>query len=121
MEKMSQRDYAVASAWRVGLFAVVTVAYPFLLASVLRSSNCAGVGGACGALALVISMVVKPIIFIAFVVSMIAISVRRARDVGLPGFAALVIPALMLSDWQFGPTFGAPCSVGFVLGSMGAL
>lgn len=116
---MARTDFAIAVAWRLGLFIAATVAFPFALAVILKASNCRGVGGACGALALVIGVYVKPIIVIAFVASLFGVAIRRMRDLGVPGLVGLFVPLLLLFDWQFLTIVGAPWSVGFVLGGPG--
>lgn len=118
---MTRKEYAVAAGWRLGLFIAATVGFPFALFAVLKGSNCASIGGACGALALVIGLYVKPVIFIVFLGSMVAISVRRVRDLGLPAYLGLLVPALLVVDWQFATIVGAPWSVGFVLGGLFSL
>lgn len=117
-KSITRGEYAIAVGWRLGLFVAVTVAFPFALAGTLTASKCAGVGGACGALALVIGLYVKPIVFLVFLASLIGISLKRARDLGVPGAIGLLVPALLLADWQFATIVGAPWSVGFVLGGV---
>jgi uncharacterized membrane protein YhaH (DUF805 family) len=115
--KMSRAAYARAAAIRVGLFVVVTLGYPFALAAIVKNSGCGN--DTCGALSLVISLVAKPAIYLVFVLSVIAITVRRVRDIGLPVALAAIVPVLMLGDLMTMMAFGAPWTVGFVMGAVG--
>lgn len=113
---MSRGAYARAAGIRIGLFAAVTFAYPFALYAIVKSTHCGN--DTCGAVSLVVSMFAKPTIYLLFVLSFIGITIRRVRDIGIPVVLAAIVPALMLGDLMFGFTFGAPWSLGFVLGGM---
>jgi|HubBroStandDraft_6_1064221.scaffolds.fasta_scaffold511119_1 uncharacterized membrane protein YhaH (DUF805 family) len=116
--RMSRGAYARAAAIRIGLFVAATVAFPFVLYAIIKSSNCAGIGGACGALALVVSFYIKPPLYILLVLSFVGITVRRVRDIGLPVALAAAVPVLMLGDVIFGMTFGAHWSLAFTFGAI---
>lgn len=105
-----------ASALRLGLFIASVVGFPFLLMAIVAASGCRGAGGACGALGLVVGTAFKPLAFILFVFSFVGISVRRARDAGMPGLVGLFIPLLFTSNYAFLIYAGAPWSVGFSAG-----
>jgi hypothetical protein len=113
---MGQRAYAVSLAWRVGIFLLVTLGFPALTMLIMKATNCRSVGGACGAVALVSGIYLKPVIFLVFVGSVAWITFARMRDLAVSGFVGLVVPVLLLMDWQFGVILGAHWSVGFVLG-----
>lgn len=114
---LSRGAYARAAAIRIGAFVAVTAIFPFLLSAIAFASNCANVGGACGALGVVVSLFAKPVIYFLFVLSFINITVRRLRDLRLPAVLAIILPVLMLGDTMFGITMGAPWGLGFALGS----
>jgi uncharacterized membrane protein YhaH (DUF805 family) len=114
--RLSRGRYARATAVRIGLFVAATLAFPFLLYAIIKSSNCGGIGGACGALGLVVSVYLKPPFYLLLVLSFIGITIRRVRDVGLPVALAAVVPVLMLGDVMFGMTFGGPWSLAFSFG-----
>jgi uncharacterized membrane protein YhaH (DUF805 family) len=105
-----------AAALRIGLFIASVVAFPFLLLGIARLSGCAGVGGACGALGLVVSMAIKPLAFILLVFSLIGISVRRTRDAGMPGALGLLIPLLFTANYTLFVYAGAPWTFAFSSG-----
>lgn len=113
---LTRRGFALALAWRLGLLVALTPTFPFITSFIAKVSNCASIGGACGAVALVSGLWLKPIIFLVFVASMLRISMRRARDVALPGSLGLIVPLLLLMDWHYGVTLGAHWSVGFSIG-----
>ncbi|MEZ5907320.1 MAG: DUF805 domain-containing protein [Hyphomicrobiaceae bacterium] len=113
---LSRRDYAIAALIRIAVFLAVTFAFPFLLKTFVYSTNCRGVGGACGALALVVAIYLKPIIYLVFVYSWLGITVRRLRDAGLPVALVGVLVVLFWADAAFAVVFGSPWTVGFVLG-----
>jgi uncharacterized membrane protein YhaH (DUF805 family) len=114
--KLSRGAYARGAAIRIGLFVAVTLAYPFVLMTIVKGSHCGN--DTCGALSLVISLVAKPAIHLVFILSFIGITMRRVRDIGLPVALAAIVPVLMLGDLTAATAFGAPWSVGFVLGGM---
>jgi len=117
--QMSRGRYTRAVLIRLGLFIAATAAFPFLLYGIAILSNCRSVGGACGAVGLVVSLYGKPPIYLVFVASFIGITIKRLRDLRLPVALAAIVPLLMLADFSFGVTIGAPWSLGFVLGAMG--
>ena len=117
--QMSRDRYTRAVLVRLGLFVAATAAFPFLLYGIATLSNCRSVGGACGAVGLVVSLYGKPPIYLLFVASFIGITIKRLRDLRLPVALAAIVPLLMLADFSFGVTIGAPWSLGFVLGAMG--
>lgn len=117
---LSGPDFARAAAYRNTAFAVFTTAFPFLLSSLVSASGCRGVGGACGALGLVLSMYIKPFVFFIFAFSFATIALRRLRDCSLPGTLAIGLVAIIFADVLWAMTVGAPWSVAFVTGGLGA-
>jgi uncharacterized membrane protein YhaH (DUF805 family) len=116
--RMSRGAYARAAAIRVGLFVAATLAFPFVLYAIIKGSGCAGIGGACGAVALVASFYIKPPLYLLLVLSFVGITVRRVRDIGLPVALAAAVPILMLGDVIFGMTYGAHWSLAFTFGAI---
>jgi uncharacterized membrane protein YhaH (DUF805 family) len=115
--RIGKSAFLIRAAVRVVLFAATVFGFPFILFGIAKMSHCAGIGGACGAVALVASTALKPVLFFGFVYSLIGISVRRARDAGLPGIFGLVVPVLMLADYRFGIFGGAHWSYAFSVGA----
>ena len=113
------QDFAWGAAVRNGAFVAITLAFPFALRAAIEVSGCRGIGGACGALALVLAIYAKPLIFAVFVLSYATILARRLRDAGLMRWLAAGIALLMLGSVQWAMVIGAPWSVAFVTGFMG--
>lgn len=112
-------DFARATAWRNGAFVAFTLAFPFLLAAYISQLRCGG--GACGALALVLSIYIKPLAFVVFILSFGFVAMRRLRDAGLPMLLVVPLGLLMLADLQWATAMGAPWTVAFVTGFMGGV
>lgn len=89
---IDRRTFLRAAALRLGLFIASVLVFPFLLMGLASISACARVGGACGAVGLLGSMAFKPLAFVLLVFSFVGISMRRTRDVGMPGPLGLFIP-----------------------------
>jgi uncharacterized membrane protein YhaH (DUF805 family) len=114
--RLGRRPFLIGAAIRVLLFAATVVGFPYILWGIAKITNCASVGGACGAVGLVSAMGLKPVFFFGFVFSLVGISLRRMRDTGLPGGFGLGIPLLVLADFNFGLYGGAPWSFAFSTG-----
>jgi uncharacterized membrane protein YhaH (DUF805 family) len=116
---MSRKAYALHCAVRVSIFVAVTIAFPFVLRLIVKNSGCKI--DTCGALSLFVSFFAKPSIYVLFVLSLVGVTVRRLRDAGIPVGLAAVVPVLLLADLGFAMAFGAPWSVGFVVGILGPI
>ena len=116
---MSRGSYALRSAVRVLILVALTIAFPFVLRLMLKKSGCGN--DTCGALSLVLSLFAKPAIYIVFVLSFIGITMRRLRDAGIPVWIVVALPLLFLADLSFAMAFGAPWTVGFVMGMPGLM
>lgn len=114
--RFTRAQFASASAIRIGLFAASVVGFPFLLVPLSQATGCQSIGGACGVVELLIATAVKPLAFVLFVFSFAGISVRRVRDMGVPGWVGLCVPVLFAADWRFLVTVGAPWTLAFSTG-----
>jgi uncharacterized membrane protein YhaH (DUF805 family) len=114
--RLGRKAFLWASGLRVALFVASIVGFPFFLQAIATLSNCRSVGGACGAVGLVGSAAYKPLVFALFVFSFVGLSMRRARDAGIPGWAGLLVPLLFLADQTFLVYAGTPWSFGFANG-----
>lgn len=95
--RLSRRDYARAAGTRLGLAIVGMLAIPAALYVVDQNQYCPA--EFCGALsAVLITFIVMPALYLGLMVSLIGITVRRMRDMGIPVALAAVVPALMLGD-----------------------
>jgi uncharacterized membrane protein YhaH (DUF805 family) len=114
---LARGAYARAAAIRIGAFFALSAAFPLLLDVIVSATYCASVGGACGALGILVWFYTKPLIYLFFALSFVRITVMRLRDIGLPVALAAAVPLLILGDGLFGMTFGAPWGLSFMLGS----
>ena len=114
--RLTRWRFLTGAAIRIVLFAATIIGFPFILWAIGKATNCASVGGACGAVALTASMALKPVFFFIFVFSLIGISLRRARDTGLPASLGLIVPLLALGDISIGSLAGAHWSHAFAVG-----
>ncbi|CAN5309952.1 hypothetical protein BH10PSE9_BH10PSE9_21700 [soil metagenome] len=118
MKRLRGRQFGLAVGWRVALFAALSFGFPFILYGLGAISNCRSTSGACGAVAAVGSMYLRPIIALGFLALMIGPPIRRTRALGLLGVAGLVIPLLLIADRQFLLLLGAHWSMGFMVGAL---
>ncbi len=106
--------------WMPLLFALVAAQpplYALLHRGLLRRSGCAV--DTCGALGLVVSLYIKPILVVAIIALFVWPAVRRSRDAGMPASIGLLVPILLLIDVPLFLFAGAPWSLGFTLGRIG--
>lgn len=110
------RSYAMACGIRVALLVLLTLCFPFLVGAVIRATGASRVGGASGAVALILGVYLKPLIYLGFTASICRISMRRAASVGMSAIIGVCMTLLVLSDLGFGIAFGANWSVAFSMG-----
>jgi uncharacterized membrane protein YhaH (DUF805 family) len=95
--RLSRTDFARAAAARLGLFASGVLAIPAALYVLDRSQYCPP--EFCGPLAAsLITLTVMPVLYIGLMMSLLGITVRRLRDIGLAPALAAAVPLLMLGD-----------------------
>jgi hypothetical protein len=106
--------------WKVGLrvaiFAALTIGFPFIVYGLILATNARSVGGASGALAAVAGIYLKPVIIVAFLISLIGPCWRRTRSLGLPAFWGLLVPFLFLMDGTYLLVVGTHWGTAFALG-----
>lgn len=112
---LDRRGYLLAAMLRIGLFIASIFVFPFSLALLVNPKSC---GDACGALGLVAAMAYKPFVAYLFIFSMVGVSMRRARDAGLPSWSGLAVPLLLAADKAYLTLYGAPWSLAFSHGMM---
>lgn len=95
--RLSRGEFASAVAARFGIFASGVLAIPALLYALDQSQYCPP--EMCGPRAAsLITFGIMPVLYIGLMVSLIGISVRRLRDIGVPTALVAVVPLLMLGD-----------------------
>ena len=117
--RLDGADYATRLGWRNVTLVALTLGWPLLLGGFFSAAACRGPG--CGVLALALSLYVKPLVYIIFVLSLLPIVVPRLRDAGVSRFMLLPLGALLLTGIGFWTIASAPWSVGFMLGAIGPL
>lgn len=109
-------NFAVRSALAIGLLVVCTVGFPFVFPLIARLTDCQSVGGACGALALVAGITLKPAIYVVFVIALSLTVAARLLWLDLPRVWALPFALVLLTDTAFSVIVGAHWSVAFSMG-----
>lgn len=115
----SGAQFARGLAWRNIALLSLTFGWPFLLAAIVDVSGCRGVGGACGAVAFVATIYLKPLVFIAFMLSLLPLTTCRLRDARLSYALVLPLGLILLVTIGFWIIASVPMSIGFWLGSIG--
>ncbi|MEP7239307.1 MAG: hypothetical protein ABI697_00335 [Devosia sp.] len=116
---IDRKTFALGILLRIGLFVAATLAFPFLLQGSVGSSNCSSVQGACGAVALLFAAAFKPLIFLAFLLSLPNLLARRLRHIGISPWWAAFVLLLIVADNQVLIYTGAPWSFAFSSGVLG--
>lgn len=116
---MTGWGYAWRWLLRTGLFLAATIGFPVIVWALVRMSGCRTVSGACGALALVAGVFLKPAILVLYMIFLVRPAWRRLRTLGEPRAIALLLPLLVLADAQLLVLFGTHWSVAFSMGAVG--
>ena len=114
-------DFAAALGKRNLALLAATLSWPFILAALMPLTGCRGVGGACGAVGLVASLYLKPLIYLVFIAALIPICMKRCRDGGLSLWTVLPLMLVLFIGIGFWTVESAPWSVSFSLGAMGGV
>ena len=110
------RGYLKLFGISVAAFIASVILFPFILGGLVTISGCRGIGGACGALGVVIAMAYKPLATAVFLASLMAPALRRARDAGYPAAIGLIVPLLFAADYTFLTFAAAPWGFAFSAG-----
>ena len=111
-------EFGWSVGWRLGLFALLTLGFPFIVYGVAAATHCSSSPGACGAIALVTSFYLRPVIVLGFLALMIGPLMARMRALGLPGFVGLIAIWLLLLDVRYLMVLGAHWSFAFSIGAI---
>jgi hypothetical protein len=99
-----------AAALRIALFVASIFISPLLLAVVVPWILLTGGKGGWIALLVFKPWVFIPGVLILFALSFVGISIRRARDAGMPALTGLFIPLLLPADYSYLVSSGVPWS-----------
>lgn len=113
---MTGSQFGAKAGWRLGIFLVLTMGFPFIVYGLVVATGARSVGGASGAVAVVAGVFLKPVILLGFAISLISPCWQRLRSLGFPGFVGLLVPLLFMLDWPYLLIAGTHWGVGFSLG-----
>jgi hypothetical protein len=117
---ISWQRYSVGIAIRILLLAALTAGFPFLVYYVATTAG-RGVSGAGGAIALVMGVYLKPLIYLLFALSMVRPAARRAGTLGMSLIVGPLMGLVILADLAFGTLFFNHWSAAFSLGFVGPM
>lgn len=117
---ITRQRYGIGLVIRIAALVALTAGFPYLVYFVASSAG-RGTGGAGGAIALVMGMYLKPLIYIAFALSLIRPAARRASTLEMTILVGPLIGFVVLADLAFGTLFFNHWSVAFSLGFVGRM
>jgi hypothetical protein len=114
---MGHERYRLLAYW-LGALVTFTLLFPFLVFGIVKLSSCHGVGGACGAMAAIVGMTVRPLCIAILIIGLAIASWRRVRGAGLSvlWFTAIVLWLIGSSTFLigFGDFWGANFGMGLI-------
>ncbi|AVO47365.1 hypothetical protein [Phreatobacter cathodiphilus] len=117
---ITRQRYGIGLITRIAILMALTAGFPYLVYFVASSAG-RGTSGAGGAIALVMGMYLKPLIYVAFALSLIRPAARRARTLEMTILVGPLIGFVVLADLAFGTLFFNHWSVAFSLGFVGPM
>lgn len=114
--RWSRKGFAISIAISIAAYIALTIAFPFALMAFATATNCGSVGGACGAVGLLFSMMYKPLVYGLFVLSLVPPLMGRLRDIGVSPWPSLFVLLLVVTDNAFLLYAGTPWSFSFTAG-----
>jgi hypothetical protein len=113
--RLDRRQFLSASALRIGMFLASVVGFPSLWIAAAPFLGCSGRPesasawwSACFRISFAAAIWFKPLALSLFLLSLVGVSVRRARDAGTPACIGLLIPLLFAADHAFFDYFWIP-------------
>lgn len=113
---MTKSAFRRAAAIWIGTLTGFVLLFPFLLFALVKASSCAGVGGACGALAAVIGVTLKPLGVIVLGALLVTALWRRVRGLAMNHAWGGVTVLWMLGSMAVLVGFGNFWGANFALG-----
>jgi uncharacterized membrane protein YhaH (DUF805 family) len=95
---IGRKQFFRASALRIGLFMAFVLSFPYFITALDAVNGCKGICGNIGAFD---TAKLMPLARVLFVFSLVGVSMRRARDAGVPGWIGLFVPLLLAVDYDF--------------------
>jgi hypothetical protein len=93
---LDRAAYAWRSALIIAFLAATILLFPYLSGAIVSASHCAQ--DTCGAAGLIVSVILRPILFIAAMAMILSACVRRARHAGLHPWLGAVPPLMFVGD-----------------------
>ena len=115
LQPQTKEGFATALARRNIVLLALTFGWPFMLYAVMWQFGLHGIAG------FAISLYLKPVIYIVFLLFVVAICRSRFKDIGLSYWWLALLAMLLLLGLVFWTVASAPWSVGFALGAMGGI
>jgi len=97
---LDRAAYARRLAAALSYLVAITVGFGLVVWGIEEASGCKGVGG-CEAVGLSASLTLKPVLFYLFLAIIANFCIRRARDIGAPGWTGLFIPLMFFGSYPF--------------------
>ncbi|WP_336970420.1 hypothetical protein [Sphingobium aromaticiconvertens] len=104
--------------WLIALagLSIFSVLFPYLLPPLVRATGCAHVGGACGAVALVLAIYLRLPVIIGVGIYLVILTSKQSRIVGAQPWASLFILLTYIAAFPFLFAFGNFGAANFALG-----
>ena len=93
---LGPKAYAVRSLAAFAAFAALTLGFSLIIYALLAATRCAN--DVCGAVGIIGSSILRPLICLVTLGYFFIISTRRARDAGLPAACGAFVPLMMIAD-----------------------
>jgi hypothetical protein len=113
-----RRAFVKSMCWRLALLLAITVGFPFLTYGIVVATGANQDGGAGGAVAAVVGLTLKPLLYVVFCALLLRPTARRAFNLGMSLWIGLALMLLALADFGFGLVFGVHWGALFAAGVM---
>ena len=113
---MTTRRFTFRWLVAVVMLLLFTLAFPFLLPPLVRATGCGNVGGACGAVALVLGIYLRLPVVIGVGVYLAVLTWKRSRLVGSHPWAFVFVLLMYVAAFPFLFAFGNFWGASFALG-----
>jgi hypothetical protein len=102
---------------RIALLVALTAGFPFIVYFIASTAG-RGTSGAGGAIAVVMGLYLKPLIYVLFALSLLRPAARRARTLGMTLAVGPALALAIIGDLAFGTLFLNHWGVGFMMGAL---
>lgn len=113
---MTTRRFTFRWLTTAALLVLFILAFPFILPPLVRATGCAGVGGACGAMALLLGIYLRLPVVLGVGVFIAVLTWKRSRSVGAHPWVFIFVLLMYLAALPFLLSFGNFWGASFALG-----